>query len=164
MSMFTLAISCLITSNLPWFLDLTFQVPMQYCSLEHQSLLPSPVTSRTGCCFCFGSVASFFLELFIHWSPVVNWAPTNLGSSFFSVLYFCVFILFKGLSRQEYWSGLSFPSPGTMFFLFTSRQIEGETMETVTDFILGGSKITVDGDCSHEIKRHLFLGRKIWSN
>ena len=43
----------------------------------------------------------------------------------------------------------------------TSWQIDGEIMETVTDFILGGSKITADGDCSHEIKRHLFLGRKV---
>ena len=43
----------------------------------------------------------------------------------------------------------------------TSWQIDGETVETATDFILGGSKITVDGDCSHEIKRHLLLGRKI---
>ena len=43
----------------------------------------------------------------------------------------------------------------------TSWQIDGETMETVTYFILGGSKITVDGNCSHEIKRHLLLGRKI---
>ena len=42
----------------------------------------------------------------------------------------------------------------------TSWQIDGETMETVTDFILGGSKITADGDCSHEIKRHLLFGRK----
>ena len=42
----------------------------------------------------------------------------------------------------------------------TSRQINGETVETVTDFILGGSEITADGDCSHEIKRHLLLGRK----
>ena len=41
-----------------------------------------------------------------------------------------------------------------------SWQMDGETMETVKDFILGGSKITVDGDCSHEIKRHLLLGRK----
>ena len=46
----------------------------------------------------------------------------------------------------------------------TSWQIDGETMETVTDFILGGSKITVDGDCSHEIKRHLLLGRKAMIN
>ena len=46
----------------------------------------------------------------------------------------------------------------------TSWQIDGETMETVRDFILGGSKITVDGDCSHEIKRHLLLGRKAMTN
>ena len=44
----------------------------------------------------------------------------------------------------------------------TSWQINGETMETVTDFILGGSQITADGDCSYEIKRHLFLERKVW--
>ena len=48
--------------------------------------------------------------------------------------------------------------------LITSRQIDGEIMETVTDFILGGSKITANGDCSHEIKRHLFLGRKAMTN
>ena len=42
----------------------------------------------------------------------------------------------------------------------TSWQIDGETIETVADFILGGSKITADGDCSHEMKRHLLLGRK----
>ena len=47
---------------------------------------------------------------------------------------------------------------------FTSWQIDGETMETVRDFILGGSKITADGDCSHEIKRHLLLGRKVMAN
>ena len=46
----------------------------------------------------------------------------------------------------------------------TSWQTDGETMETVTDFILGGSKITVDGDCSHEIKRCLLLGRKAMTN
>ena len=46
----------------------------------------------------------------------------------------------------------------------TSCQIDGETMKRVTDFILGGSKITGDGDCSHEIKRHLFLGRKVITN
>ena len=46
----------------------------------------------------------------------------------------------------------------------TSWQIDGETVETVSEFILGGSKITADGDCSHEIKRHLLLGRKIMTN
>ena len=111
MSMFTLAISCLITSNLPWVMDLTFQVPMQYCSLQHQTLLPSQVTFTTGCCFCFGSISSFFLELFLHWSPIAYWAPTNLGNSSFSVLPFCLFMLFMEFSRQEYWNGLPFLSP-----------------------------------------------------
>ena len=46
----------------------------------------------------------------------------------------------------------------------TSWQIDGETMETMTDFILGDSKITADGDCSHEIKRRLFLGRTVMTN
>ena len=46
----------------------------------------------------------------------------------------------------------------------TSWEIDGETVETVSDFILGGSKITADGDCSHEIKRHLLLGRKVVTN
>ena len=55
MSMFTLALSFFTTSNLPCFMDLAFQVPMHYCFLQHQTLLPSPVTSTTGCWFCFGS-------------------------------------------------------------------------------------------------------------
>ena len=46
----------------------------------------------------------------------------------------------------------------------TSWQIDGETVETVSDFNFGGSKITADGDCSHEIKRHLLLGRKVMTN
>ena len=181
MSVFTLAISCLTTSNLPWFMDLTFQVPMQYCSFQHGIWLPSPVTSTMGCCFCFGSVssfflekamawlrdfpftfhfhalekemtthssvlawripgmgepgrllsmglhrvrhdwsdlvsaASFFLEFFLYWSPVAYWAPTDLGSSSFSVLSFCLFILSVGFSRQGYWSGLPFPFQQTTF-------------------------------------------------
>ena len=60
--------------------------------------------------------------------------------------------------------GLKFNIPNTKIMASgpnTSWQIDAETMETVRDFILGGSKITVDGACSHEIKRHLLLGRKI---
>ena len=59
--------------------------------------------------------------------------------------------------------GLKFNIQKTKILAFspiTSWQIDGKTMETVTDFILGGSKITADGDCSHEIKRCLLLGRK----
>ena len=48
--------------------------------------------------------------------------------------------------------------------LITSLEIDGETVETVSDFIFLGSKITADGDCSHEIKRHLLLGRKVMTN
>ena len=69
---------------------------MQYCSLQHRNLLPSPVTSTTGFCFCFGSIPSFFLELFLQSSLVAYWAPTDLGSSSFCVLSFCLFILFMG--------------------------------------------------------------------
>ena len=92
-------------------MDLAFWVPMQYCSSQHWTLLLSPVTSTAGYCFCFDSIPSFFLELFLHWSPVAYWAPTDLGSSSFSILLFCLFIVFMGFSRQEYWSGLPFPSP-----------------------------------------------------
>ena len=110
--MFTLAISYLTTSNLPWFMDLTFHVILL---LWHRTLFTSPVTSTTGCCFCFGSIFLFFLELFLHSSSGASWAPTNLGSSSFSVIPFCLFILFMGFLRQEYWSGLPFPSPVAAF-------------------------------------------------
>ena len=83
MSTFTLAISCLTTSNLPWFMDLTFQVPMQYCSSQHRTLLLSSVTCTTGYYFCFGSIPSFFLDLFLHWSPVAYWAPYWPGEFLF---------------------------------------------------------------------------------
>ena len=56
---------------------------MQYCCLHHWTLLPSLVTSTTGWCFCFGSISSFFLELFLHSSPVAYRAPNDLGSSSF---------------------------------------------------------------------------------
>ena len=78
---------------------------MQYCSFQHQTLLASSITSTTGCCFCFVSVSSFFLELFLHWSPAAYWAPTDLDNSSFSFLSVGLFILIKVFSRQEYWSG-----------------------------------------------------------
>ena len=64
-------------------------------------------------------------------------------------------------------AGLKFNIQKTKIMAFgpiTSWQIDRETMETVTDFIFLGSKITADGDCSHEIKRHLLLGRKVMTN
>ena len=110
MSVFTLTISCLTIANLPCFMDLTFQVPMQYCSLQRRTLLLSSVTSTSGYCFCFGSIPSFFLELFLHWSPVAYWALTNLGVHLSRSYIFCILILFMGFSRQGYWSHLPFPS------------------------------------------------------
>ena len=111
MSVFTLAIACLTKSYLTWFIELTFQIPMQYCSLQCWTLLPSPDTTTVECCFGFGLASSFLLELVLHSFPVAYWAPTDLGSSSFSVISFCLFISFTGFSRQEYWSGLPFPTP-----------------------------------------------------
>ena len=88
MSTFTLVISSLTTSRLPWFVDLTFQFPIQYCSLQHRTLLLSPVTSTTGHCFCFGSISSFFVELFLHWSPVAYWG-VHLSVSYLFAFSYC---------------------------------------------------------------------------
>ena len=108
--MFALAISFLTTSNLPWFM---VQHSRFLCNIAlysiglylHQQSRPQLVT-------VFPLVLSpFFLELFLHWSPVAYWTPKDLVSSSFSVLLFDLFMLFMGFSRQEYWSGLSFPSP-----------------------------------------------------
>ena len=60
MSVFSLAISCLTTSNLPSYMNLTFQVPRQYCSLQHQTLLLPPVTSIAECCSCLGWATSYW--------------------------------------------------------------------------------------------------------
>ena len=109
MSMFTLAISCLTISNLPWFMDLTFQVPMQYCSLQHRTFLPLPVISTTGLFLLW--LHLFSLSEVI--SPLISSSILGTywpGSSSFSVPSFCLFILFMGFSRQEYWSGWPFPS------------------------------------------------------
>ena len=104
--------SRLTTSNLPWFMDLTFQVPMQYCSLQHQTLLLSPVTSTTGYCFCFGSIPSFILELFLHWSPVAYWAPTDLGSSSFKYPIILPFHTVHGVLKARIlkWFAIPFSS------------------------------------------------------
>ena len=108
--MFPLAISCLTTSNLPWFMDLTFQVPMQYCSLQHWTLLESSVMFTTGHYFCFGlSLHSLGLI-----SPLFSGSILGIyqpGEFIFQCHIFFLFILFMRFSRQEYWSGLSFPSP-----------------------------------------------------
>ena len=111
MSMFTLAISCLTTSNLPWFMDLTFQVPIQYCSFQLWTLLSPPDTSTAECHFLFGPATWFFLELLgivLYSSPVADWTPSDLEDLSSGIISFCLFILFIGFSRQRYWSGCHF--------------------------------------------------------
>ena len=111
--MFTLAISYLTTSNLPWFMDLTFQVPMQYCSWQHQTLLSLPVTSTTGRCFHFGSASSFPLELFVHSSPVALWG-TYWPLKFISVMSSCekICVIRSSVSHVLVFSYCSWHSPG----------------------------------------------------
>ena len=106
----TFAISCLTPSNLPWLPDF----PGSYATLLFTASDLGSITSHihSWVLFLLWLHSSFFLELFLHWSPVAYWAPTDLGSSSFSILSFCLFILFMGFSLQEYWSGLPFPSPG----------------------------------------------------
>ena len=121
MSMVTLAI-CLTTSNLPWFTDLTFQVPVQYCSLQHQILLLSLVTSTTGYWFCFGSIPSFFLELYLHWSPVAYWALNWPGEFLFQYPIILPFHTVHGVlkARTLKWFAILFSS-GPKWSLFISK-------------------------------------------
>ena len=93
-------------------MDLIFQVPMQYSSLQRRTSLPSPVTSTTGCSFCFGFISSFFLDLFLPSSPGAYWAPIDLVSSSFSVLSFCLFMLFMRFSWRRKWQPTPVFLPG----------------------------------------------------
>ena len=111
MSTFTLAIFCwplpVCLDSWTWhsrFLSNIAPYSIRPC-FYHQS------RPLLGIVFALAPSLPFFLELFLHWSPLAYWAPTDLGNSSFSILSFCLFILFMGFSRQEYWSGLSFPSP-----------------------------------------------------
>ena len=90
--MFTLAIPCLTTSNLPWFVDLTFQVPLQSCSLQHWTLLSQPDTSTTMHHLPFCSSSLFFLELFLpfsqqHFGYPQTWGTHSPVSYLFVFLY-----------------------------------------------------------------------------
>ena len=124
--MFTLSISCLTTSNLPWFMDLAFQVLLQYCSLQLRILVPSPDMSTADHCFYFGSATSFFWKLLataLCSSPVAFWTPSNLGDSSFSVVSLCLFIQFMWFSWQIYWDSLPFPPPVDYVFFFQNSPL-----------------------------------------
>ena len=110
MPVFTLAISSLTMSNLPWFMDLTFQFPMQYCSLVHQALFLPPDTS-TKEDIIHGPTTSFFLELLVIAlcsSPVAYWTPYNLVGSSSGVISLCLFIFSMRFSRIESWVSCCF--------------------------------------------------------
>ena len=111
MLMFTLTISCLTTSNLPWFMDITFQVPMQYCSLQHRTF--TSITSHIHNWALFLPwLHLFILSDFI--SPLFSSSILGTyqsGEFIFQCHIFCPFILFMGFSRKEYWSGLPLPFP-----------------------------------------------------
>jgi len=108
MLMFTLAISCLITSNLPWFINLIFQVPLQYCSLQYWTLLSPPDTSTTGCHLQFGSASSFLLELFLCSSPVAYWTLPTWGVQL-SVSYLLLFHIIHGVPKARILKWFAFP-------------------------------------------------------
>ena len=88
---------------------------MRYCSLQHWTLLSPPDISTTEHHFCFGPASTFFLELFLHSSLVAYWTSSGLGGSSSGVISFCLFILFMGFTKQEYWSDVPFPPPVVMY-------------------------------------------------
>ena len=91
-------------------MDLTVQVPMQYCSLQHWTLLSPPCISTVGHCFCFGSASSFLLELSLCSSLAAYWTSIDLGSSSFSVI-FLLFHTVHGVLKARMLKWLPFPSP-----------------------------------------------------
>ena len=101
------------------------QVPMQYCSSQHQTLLPLPVTSTTGYCFHFGSVPSFFQELFLHSSPVAYWADTSLGSSSFSVIIFSPSLTVHGVLKARIVKRFAVPFSSGPHFLHYDPSVSG---------------------------------------
>ena len=107
MSVFILTISCLTTFNVPWLMDLKFQVPMQHCSLQHQILLLSPDTSTTEHHFHFGPATSFFLELLVallHSSPAPYWTHSDLEDS--SLVSYLFVLLYDSWGSHSKYTGM----------------------------------------------------------
>ena len=98
-------------------MDLTFQVPMQYCSLQHQTLLSPSYTTTTWHFFCFGSASSFLLKLFLHSSPVACWTATDLGGFIFQCHIFLTFDTVHGVlkARMLKWFAICFFSGPHLF-------------------------------------------------
>ena len=151
--MFTLVISCLTTFNLPWFMDLTFQVPMPLLLFTASNF--SFITSYIHHLVLVLLWLHLFilLVLFLHWSPVAYWAPTDLGSSSFSVLSFSLFILFMGFSRKLLkWFAIRFSS-GPRFV----RTLHHPCLSWVTLHSMAHSFIELDKAVIHVISLVSFL-------
>ena len=102
-----------------------------------------------------------------YWSFSFNISPSNEYSGLISFrMDWLDLLAVQGILKSllQHHSSKASIVQRTAFFIVTSWQIDGETVETVADFILGGSEITADSDCSHEIKRRLLLGRKVMTN
>ena len=95
-------------------------------------------------------------------SLILNWEQLLKSIAFYLSQLVSEKVLAAAFSRQR--AGRILNIISCIKQLFTAWQIDGETVETVADFIFGGSKITADVDCSHDIKRHLLLGRKAMTN
>ena len=106
--MFTLVICCLTTSNLPWFMHLTLQVPMQYCSLQHRTLLLSAVPSTTGCCFALApSLHSFWSYFSTDSSSILG--TYRLGEFIFQYPIFLPFHTVHGVLKARILKWLAIP-------------------------------------------------------
>ena len=151
--MLTLAISCLTTSYLPWFKDLTFQVPMQYCSSQHRTLLPSPVTSTTGCCFCFD--CPFILSGVI--SPLISssiFSTYWCGEFIFQCPVFLLFHTIHGVLKERIlvWFAIPFSS-GSHFV----RTLHMTCLSWVALHDMAHSFTELDKDVVHVIRLVNFL-------
>ena len=118
----TLAISCMTTSNLPWFMDLTFQVPMVYCFLQHQTLCPSTVTSTTGCCFDLAlSLHSFHsISPLISSSILCNYRP---GEFPFQCPIFLPFHTVHGILQARILKWFAIPFSSGSCFVWTLHHV-----------------------------------------
>ena len=117
--MFTLAISCLTTSSLPWFMDLKFQVPMQYCSLQHWTSITSHIHNWMlfSLCLCLFITS----RVFPHSSSVACWRPTDLGSSSSIVISFGLSYCLEG-SQGRSTEMIAIPFSSGLRFVRTLHQ------------------------------------------
>ena len=132
-------ISCLVNCKLPWFMDLTFQFPRQYCSLQHQTWLTSPDTSTVRCHFRFilSGVVSNHPLLFPS-SILYTFWPWGLSSG---VISFCFFLLFMGFLQEGYWSGILHDFISKHFSLISSTNISACLWNTRNHDLMISSKI-----------------------